>query len=293
MTDRTFTSLNRSVVWFVLSYGVAIVGYLGLNAAASRLVGRQHFGTLMVVLTTTTLIGQFALIGVHRSGLREAARIDDHGSAELAELKAGVRAVTWITLPVASLLTAGFAWVTTARGYDGYDRLWIAIFSALLVYLNGQQKLVSSFLRGLGHLRISGLLEGRSGGALVALGQAAVVIAVYILRPEAGIVGALAGVTVGFLVPVGWARWRLAWAWRRARVTTPMWVSLKQVMRRDWKFAMIQVGGYANSATDLWTCALIVPGVPTSMFGAAQRLSQLLLIPMTSLQVVFSPPSPG
>ena len=44
--------------------------------------------------------------------------------------------------------------------------------TAALTYLSGQQKLLANYLRGLGHARLSGLLEGRSGGAAVALAHA-------------------------------------------------------------------------------------------------------------------------
>jgi hypothetical protein len=84
------------MVWFVGSYGVAIVGYVVLNAAASRLLGAQDFGYFVVAITATTLLGQIGLLGVHRSGLREAATMDLTDLEGLALLRRGVRAVSLV-----------------------------------------------------------------------------------------------------------------------------------------------------------------------------------------------------
>jgi O-antigen/teichoic acid export membrane protein len=61
------------------------------------------------------------------------------------------------------------------------------------------------------------------------------------------------------------------------------------VVHRDWKFASNQVGGYVHSTLDLWLCALLLSAEATSAFGAGLRAAQFLLIPTTSLQVVFAP----
>lgn len=288
MSERAFTSINRSVGWFVLSYAVAVVGYLGVNAAASRMVGRHSFGLFMVVVTSTALVGQFGLLGVHRSGLREAARINDLGGAELAPLRADVRAVCKIPLPAASLVTA-LVVMALAHSENLGPRLVLALCTGALVYLNGLQKLTSCFLRGLGHVRVAGLLEGRSGGALVALGQVVTVVAVWRLVPGAGLAGGVAAATIGFAVPMVWAMRRLNRLWAGAALQDHTWTRLVVVARRDWKFASIQIGGYVNATLDLWLCAILLSAVSTSMFGASLRAAQLLLIPMTSLQVVFSP----
>ena len=70
-------SLFHSLLYFVPSYLLAIGGYLALNVVTARILGTADFGYFAIVITTSILIGQFSLVGVHRSGLREAARIDD------------------------------------------------------------------------------------------------------------------------------------------------------------------------------------------------------------------------
>ena len=75
-SGRTRLSVWGALVWFTGSYGVALIGYVLINAIASRMLGRQDFGYFVIAITATTLIGQIGLLGVHRSGLREAARLE-------------------------------------------------------------------------------------------------------------------------------------------------------------------------------------------------------------------------
>jgi uncharacterized membrane protein YfcA len=67
-------SLRGSIGWFALSYAGAILGYLAVNAFAARLLD-DEFGYFVIAVTASTLLGQLGLIGVHRGGLREAARL--------------------------------------------------------------------------------------------------------------------------------------------------------------------------------------------------------------------------
>ncbi len=281
-------SLAQALAWFAGPYGVAIIGYLLLNAAAARLLGREGLAAFVVAMTAATLVGQLGLFGVHRSGLREAARLAPDDLEGLGRLRGGVVAVSITTLPLAAVVTGVAAFFLSQDRGDA-TALGTAVATAALTYLSGQQKLLANYLRGLGHPRISGLLEGRSGGAAVALGQALLVVLVWQLRPEWGLVGALAAAALGFLPPVVLAWLLLARRWRGAAAPRGALRSLRIVLARDWKFAVSQLGGFTNSTVDLWICSLLLPASTASLFAAGQRLAQLLLIPMTAMQVVFSP----
>lgn len=282
------TSLAHSLAWFVGPYGIAIIGYLLLNAAAARFLGRDDLAAFVVAMTAATLVGQVGLFGVHRAGLREASRLARDDLEGLGRLRGGVAAVSLTTLPAAAMVMGAVAyWLAQDRGEA---TAWgIALSTAALTYLSGQQKLIANYLRGLGHARVSGLLEGRSGGAVVALGQALSVVLVWQLRPEWDLAGALAAAAVGFVPPVAVSWLILARHWRGAPAPPGALRNLRTVVTRDWKFAVSQVGGYANSTVDLWICSLLLPASTASLFAAGQRLAQLLLIPMTAMQVVFSP----
>ena len=190
------------MIWFAASYVGAIAGFLGVNAAAGRWLGTDDFGFFVAVLAAVGLLGQVGLVGSHRSGLREVARLRDREDPEaMAVLRNGVRAVCLTSLPLAAV-AGGFAtwWI-----YDAADALTRAVMAgtvAFLVVLNGQQQLWANYVRGLGHVRFASLLEGRSGGALVAGLQAGCVLAAWWLVPAAGLLGALVAVAAGYVLPV-------------------------------------------------------------------------------------------
>lgn len=277
------TTLLLSLLIFVPSYLLAIVGYLALTFIAARVLGTSDFGYFLVVLTATTLIGQISLCGVHRAGLREAARAETPEA--LRDLRRGVRSVLLVPLPTASVATAAgaFLWAPSDS-----DRLATAALSGALVFLSGYQKVGADFLRGLGHVRASSLLTGRSGGALVALTQALCVVLIWWLAPGAGLAEVLAGTAAGYVLPLLWAGRLLRRSWPKVGPTR-MWADLKQVIRRDWRFTASQTGGFLNATVELWLAAAVLSAVATSFFGASQRVSQLLLIPASSIQIVFSP----
>lgn len=102
-------SLLRALSYHVPAYGLAILGYLVLSATAARVLGTADFGYYMLILSVTTVVGQLSLLGVHRSGLREAARADDDET--LRQLRRGVRSVMWVPLPLASVTTAAVTWL--------------------------------------------------------------------------------------------------------------------------------------------------------------------------------------
>lgn len=281
-------SLGRAVGIFVTSYGVAILGYMALNAFAGRLLGPSEFGYFVAALTLTTTLGQLGLLGVHRSGLREAARLGQDDVEQLAELRRGVRATLVISLPIVGLASAVVTWFLQSDE-DFTTRLLMSVGMAALVILSGQQKVWANYLRGFGHVKFASMLEGRSGGAMVATLQAALVGAVWIFFPSWGLAGALLAVAVGYLIPdvVAW-RW-VSRTWGHAEGVGVLWHDLRKVARRDWKFASVQVATMLNSSVEIWIAGLLLSSSATSMFGAAQRVSMIIVLPMTAIQVVFSP----
>ena len=280
---RRSTSLGRSLAYFVPSYALAILGYLALNVIAARVLGPGSFGYYAVLASVTTLVGQFSLLGVHRSGLREAARADD--DATLAHLRRGVRAVLSVPLPIASVVTGAVLVVLTGPSADGFV---LGLLTAVLVYESGYQIATTNFLRGLGHLRAASLLSGRSGGALVAVSQTACVGLVALLAPDPGLNAVMLGTVVGYAGPLVWAGWLLRRSWPVAAGGSTR-AALKEVLRRDWKFTFTQSGGFLNTNVELWIAALVLPAEGASLFAAVQRIARLLVIPATSLQIVFSP----
>jgi len=280
-------SLVGAVGWFAVSYGGAILGYLAIYAMAARLLD-DGFGYFVLAITVSTLLGQLALVGVHRGGLREAARMEPGDELVLADLRRGVRAVSLVTLPVASLGTAAVTYVVMDDP-DAGTRLVVAVGMGALVFLGGQQKLWANYLRGFGQVRFASLLEGRSGGAAASACQGVLVAAVLVLRPEWELAGALGAMALGLAIPVVVAWSRVRRVWRHVAGDGRVFRDLVTVVRRHWRFASNLLGGYLNGTVEIWIAAVVLSAAGVSQFSAAQRLSVLLAVPLVSLGVVFSP----
>jgi O-antigen/teichoic acid export membrane protein len=285
---QRYISVLSALVWFAISYGVAIGGYLLLNATASRLLSPSLFGYFVIAMTASTVAGQIGLMGVHRAGLREAARLADDDDEGMLALRRGVRAVLVLALPVASLVSGAITYAL-ADDYATSTRWLMAGGMTVMVVLGGQQKLWANYLRGFGDVRFASLLEGRSGGALVASSQAIALFCVWRWWPDAGLGVALAVVALGFALPVLWAARRVTRRWRHVRPGGHVFSDLGLVLRRDWRFATNQVAAYLNSTVEIWIAGLLLSSLDTSYFGAAQRLALLLAVPLTSIQIVFAP----
>jgi O-antigen/teichoic acid export membrane protein len=260
------------MIWFSASYGVAIIGYLGVSAVGGRWLGPENFGHFVVALNVTGLIAQFGLGGVNRSALRN-----------------GVRAIMLTLLPLSAVLTTIIVWFTTDVT-DPTSRFALSLSMGALVLLNGHQKVWANYLRGLGYVRLASLVEGRSGGALVASLQALLLLVAWVVVPESGLTGALVAVAIGFAIPVLWARQVVHRHWSAAVGPAPHLIrDLKATVRRDWRFVSVQAGTYLNMSIELWLAAIVLTRADTSMFSAGLRLAQLLTLPMTAMQIVFAP----
>jgi O-antigen/teichoic acid export membrane protein len=170
------------------------------------------------------------------------------------------------------------------------DRVALAVGLFFLVVLAGQQQLWANYVRGLGHVRFASLLEGRSGGALVAGLQATLVLAVWQIYPQWGLAGSLGAVALGYTVPVFLSRRLVRRHWRDLDEPRPRLLrDLRFTIRRDWRFLSVQVATYLNVSTEIWIAAVLLSSVDASLYSAGQRLALLLVLPLTALQVVFAP----
>ncbi len=287
---RRRASAIGALGWFAASYGFAILGSLGVNAIASRWLGVAGFGYFVVATTVSVGLGQLALLGVHRAGLRDAATMGAGADPDtvLRDLRSAARGAIVVSLPAFSLVAAAVLYVVVDQ-VAGADRLVLATVFGLLVYLAGLQKLWASYLRGMGVVRLAGLLEGRSGGALVVLGQAAALVVAWWLLEPTGLTGALAAVCLGYLVPVLLLGGVVQRRWRHLERGVGALTALAGAVRRSWRFAVNQFASYLGGIVEIWMAGLLLSALDTSLFSSAQRLALLIVVPLIALQVVFAP----
>ena len=280
-------SIKDATVWFGISYAIAIIGYLMVNALAARLLG-QTFGYFVIAITISTMLGQLGLAGVHRGGLREAARLRGGDLEGLRDLRRSVRAVSLVLLPAVGAATAATTFMVLNLD-DSRARWSIAVGVGLLVWLSGQQKLWANYLRGFGQVRLAGLLEGRSGGAIASICQAILIGVVYMFFPGWGLSGAIGALAIGYAAPVTLAWSRASHVWGHVDVAGRVFRDLRAAVGQYWRFSSNLLAGYLNSTVEIWIAGLLLTGLDLSLFSAAQRLSVLLSVPLISLGVVFSP----
>ena len=280
-------SVGASLVWFGVSYGGAVLGYLLVNSFAARLLG-DEFALFVVAVTASTVVGQLGLFGAHRGGLREAARLTPGDDAVLARLRRWVRAASWVTLPVTAALGGLATWALSGASTDR-DAWALGVGTGVLAWLGGQQKLLANFLRGFGQVRVSSLMEGRSGGALAAVFQGFAVGMVLLTLPSLGLVGALGAMSIGLLVPVA-AAWLLARRhWAHVPAGRLRFEDVRDVVFANRHFASNLLGGSLNSVLEIWLAGLLLSRLDASLFAASHRLALLLAISVMSLGVVFGP----
>ncbi len=284
---RRRLTLDGAILWFAVSYGLTIIGYLVINAVAARMLG-TGFGYFVIAMTVSTLLGQLGLVGVHRGGLREAARMAPDDEKMLTSLRRSVRAISLLMLP-GTAVVSGIVTYFLLTGSDPTNRWAVAVGIAALVYLSGQQKLWANYLRGFGQVRFASLLEGRSGGALASGLQAVLLGLVFWLRPGWGLPAALGALAVGYAVPVLLAWRQVHHMWCHLDPRGSLWGDLVGTVRRYWRFASNLLSGYLNSTVEIWLAAFVLSASQLSLFSAAQRLSILLAVPLVSLGVVYSP----
>lgn len=287
--SRSNLSLFGALRWFGASYGLALLGYLATNAVASRWLGLAEYGYFVIVLTASTVLGQLALFGAHRGGLREAAVMEAGDEDGLRVLRAGVSAALRITLPLVSVIGGIVVWAVA--GGETASRLLLGFSFAFLVALGGLQKLWANYLRGLGDIRFASLLEGRSGGTLVSVSQALFLTLGWLLVPELGVGGAIAGLTLGFALPVLYAGRRVTRRWGHLPRDGRLWRDLRTSVARNWRFAVNQFATYLGGNVEIWIAGVFLLSTDASLFSAAQRVALLLAIPLTSISVVFAPVS--
>ncbi|MBA2445394.1 MAG: hypothetical protein H0V49_08700 [Nocardioidaceae bacterium] len=279
--------IGAAASWVIFWYAAALLGYLAVNAMAARLLA-DSFAQFILAITVSTMLGQLGLMGVHRGGMRQAARLDVDNLEGLQELRRDARVVSCLLLPVTGTIAGGvtFALTTVSRTAE---RVTLAVLMGLLVWLGGQQKLSASYLRGFGQVRFASLLEGLSGGALVAACQGVLMATLLVFAPDSGLVNVFAAMATGYVAPVAVASRRVTPLWRHLEETGSVLRDARLVTIRHWYFASTLLGGYLNGVVEVWLATAVLSSSGASLFAAAQRLTGVLTVPLAAVAMVFAP----
>lgn len=287
-TPSKSASLTKSLGWFAASYLVSMAAYVVVNGLSARVLGPDSFGLFVVCSTAALVAAQLALVGTHRAGLRDAARVESTTDPRLVQLRDDFRAIERAAVPMAAG-SVGVAAVVLAPG-DAMDRALTAGALAGLVIVSAQQQLWSNALRGFGHIRLAGLIEGRSGGALVAVPQALLLSIVYVTGSADALPLVLAALCMGYLLPVALARRIVARRWAFAPPSAVAALArLRHIIRQNWRFVANALAVNLNLNVDIWLAGFLMGAVDSSLFSAAWRLSLQLSLVVFAMQVAFSP----
>jgi O-antigen/teichoic acid export membrane protein len=276
--------------WLAVAYAVSLVGYLAVNVCAARWLGIDDYGRFLVVTTVAFVIGQVALFGAHRAGLREVSKLPANDGLALTEVGREGAAVLWLAVPAVAA-ASGIVYVLLASdgiGGDGHAVVAVGVELALLVWANAVQRMGASYLRGLGRLATASFLDGSAGGAMTLCAQGLLLGAGLVVRPGASLSTVLALMVLGYLPSLIISLHLLRHVWWGSRPEL-LFGSLRTGLRRYRAFAVIQVAGYAGSSLEIWLAALALTATQASYFGAAQRLALMYAVPLMALQAVASP----
>ena len=272
------------MLWLLAAYGLSLIAYLVLNGAAGRLLG-VRYATFSSIVAAAAVLGQLALFGAHRAGLREVARLDPADRATRRALGRDASAVAFVAVPAVSAASA-LGCLLLLRDEPGAGA--VALLTGLLVAMTAWQKLAANYLRGLGRLGVASILDGGSGGATTLAAQALLLCVLLEFETRTSLSGVLWCCALAYLPALalgGGLMWRaelLVWS-RRSHLR------LLRVLRRYRVFALIQVVGFASVSIEIWIASLALPQGSAAGFDAAARLALLYGVPLNALQSVASP----
>jgi O-antigen/teichoic acid export membrane protein len=281
-------SLGGAFLWLVCAYGMSLIGFLTVNITSARLLGVATFASFLVITTVAFVVGQLALFGVHRAGLRDVARIERADRAALAAIFKEGAAVSYLAVPGVAAVSA-LVYVVVAPGPAlSTGHLLLGSELAVLICLNALQKLGANYLRGLGRLAVASFVDGSSGGAMTLVVQGLLLSGSLVTGIDLTLPGVLGIMAAGYLPAMLVVSLLLGGLWPTVG-PRELFGLLRRTVHRYRVFALIQVIAFAGASLEIWLAALTLNANGASLFGAAQRLALMAAVPLTALQSVASP----
>ncbi|TIC79464.1 hypothetical protein [Nocardioides sp. GY 10127] len=259
-----------------------------IMAVTARALARGDFAQFVASVSIGAFLGQIGCVGTQRTVLRNLAsgNRDDplQFASDVRNASIDISTAVFVFLPATALLGSFGLSFLIGQGARPTDMA----ATALIVWLSGVQQLTAATLRGLRRTRMAGLLEGRSGGGLVAITQAAGLFAALLAAGGFGLDAALWLVALGYFVPVAFGTVYANRIWKKQGLQ----ISVKlapSVLKKNFPMAASTGLIQANGNLDVWIASLALSGDQGAYFAAAARLAFLVNIPLTSVQTIISP----
>lgn len=278
---------KRIASWAIASRVLAAAAFFVVNMVLARQLGVDAFGTVAVV-GSVAVFGAFAVSGgANRSSMREisASLATDDTARAARALHDVVRILRW-SVPLGGLL----ALVTTALLTWSSDRsIALGIAGAVLAIALGLVLVLADVIRALGETRLSSMLAGRSGGALVQVVFVVVLLSSQLATTSSPLAAvmlyALAVVLV--LVPATFVLRR----WLRVRLGGVEASSGDAAVhaRNSVPFLVNQMALMANGQVDLWTGSVVLTDDQVGLYAAGLRPVAVVSLPMQAAELVMSP----
>jgi O-antigen/teichoic acid export membrane protein len=287
--DRPHRSRGATSIvgWAVVSRCLAAAAFFAVNMVLARDLGVDAFGTAAVVVSVS-VFGAFAVSGgTNRSSLREvsAALATGNPSRAARALHDVVRILRW-SVPIGGLLSFVAASALTWSTGDG---LLLGLGGALLSMTLGVVLVTADVMRALGETRLSSMLAGRSGGAVVQLVFLVVLLGGWLAGGMTAVSAiVLYALAVGLvLVPSLIVLFR----WREKRVggVEPAVDGSAVHVRNSLPFLVNQMALLANGQVDLWTGSVVLSEQQVGLYAAGLRPVAVVSLPQQASELVMTP----
>jgi len=270
-----------------IAYVAALALQVVVNGLAGRALGTDGFGTFASSMTVAIIASQVGLLGYQTIALRDATRLRQHSCRKLEqESFAAMRSLDRIILPILGSV-CGLALVAW-RHPGGSQSVMLVFGTAVLIAIGAQQRMHAGYLRGFGDVKVSGFLEGRSGGAIMLGCQAlAILLAMMLSGGRSPYLLILAsGLAV---LPSAFFSRRLV---SRHFGRPPRWAPMHDLfdtIRRSRGFAALQAGTLLDVNLDVVVAALVLSQADSSLFASAQRVAMIIVMPTALAQMALGP----
>jgi O-antigen/teichoic acid export membrane protein len=196
-----------------------------------------------------------------------------------------VRILRW-SVPLGGLLTFAIAAALTWSSGDG---VVLGVAGGLLAIGLGLVLVLADVIRALGETRLSSMLAGRSGGAVVQVAFVVVLLASHLGKTSSALTAVLlyAVAVVLVLVP----SFLVLRRWLRVKVggVAPAADESAVHLRNSLPFLVNQMALMANGQVDLWTGSVLLSEQEVGLYAAGLRPVAVVSLPAQAAELVMSP----